>query len=482
MTDELLGVWWREGSDKRVGGQLLFQDGGPKLVLFGSFFDWSDYDLTKGLGFPLGAPQKAAIVHGRTLEPVSILDARCQSPILPGTEGFERWHAQAVVWAHVTTDSNDAQPTFGGVRFELETLPAWARARGIERTLWLNGSRTEAAAQPHELAEATLASGERVSIRQHAVTSEGPRQLEIRQPVSIAIEDTAPATWVELLNQWLQPLQVLLWVSTTVPGRVQKMELFVDGDGAPSRWAKLRASLVEPVPRGDRELHASEVLFHADDLPGGFGEGLARWFTLWEDLRHVLGPLYARASAPFGYANDRFYVAAAAIEAYHRYCVTSDRDLPATEHRQRVERVQRVMAERAPDLEEWATNAVRPFNRIPLWRRISALGETLPELSADLFGDHLEDFAKAVEGARHGHAHALQGDRPIDSGKGLYLAADALLWVMRACWMIDLGLGLDESQARVRRHEGFRRTRSQLADVLSRTRLRDKDPRSGRNH
>ncbi|HUP68366.1 MAG TPA: HEPN domain-containing protein [Acidimicrobiales bacterium] len=464
MREEWLGVWWRAGSDTRVGGNLVLDDKGGKLVLFGSFFDWTGFDLAAGVGFPLGEPQTIAVIHGRTIDPVSVLSARCDFPVPPGAEGFEGWHAEAVVGAHVKGPEGGSEPTFTGVQFELESLPAWSRARGVAQR-YSEGSRTEVVVQPHGLAACQLPSGEEVSIEQWAVTSEEPLQYQIRQPVKISIQGTPPATWKELLNRWLQPLQVLLWLATGVAGRVEQMEVRLPRPEEHSpKWAKLWASLVEPALTNGRELHPSDVLFFADELPGGFGVGLAKWLSVWDDLRHVLGPLYARASAPFAYANDRFYTAVAAIEAYHRYYVESEQDLPRVEHRERVARIERIVSEQAPDLRDWAVNAVQPFNRIPLWQRIVDIAERLPDVSSDLFGSHLHGFAKAVEEARNGHAHALEGSRAIESGEGLYVSADALVWLLRACVLVDLGL--DSTQSRIRQHERFGWTTRRLHEVL----------------
>jgi hypothetical protein len=467
VSPEWLGSWSRAGSDVKVGGQLVLDDNGVKLVLFGSFFDWTGFDLARGVAFPLREPQTIGVIHGRTPGPVSVLNARCDLPIPPRTTGFEGWHAEAVVGAHVVGHQEGAEPTFTGVRFALESLPAWSRARQVARRLWFDDRRTEVVVRPHDLASGQLPSGEHVSIQQRAVTSEGHLQFQIRQPVTISIDGTTPATWTELLNRWLQPLQVLLWLATGVAGRVEEMELRLQqAEEYSEKWAKLWASLLEPAPSSPRDVHPSDVLFLADELPGGFAAGLWRWLSVWADLRHVLGPLYARASAPFAYANDRFYTAVAAIEAYHRYCVDSERELPRVEHRERVARVERVVNEHVPDLCDWVVNAVQPFNRIPLWRRIVDIAETLPTLTADLFGSDLHAFAKAVEDARHGHAHALEGSRSIETGEELYVSADALVWVLRACVMIDLGIGLDSTQDRIRRHERFGRTARRVRDML----------------
>ncbi len=311
MKEEWLGVWWRAGDDTRVGGQLTVDDQGVKLVLFGSLFDWKDFDLAQGVGFPLGEPQTIAVIHGRTLKPVSVLNARCDFPVPSGAHGFEGWHAEAVVGAHVASSSEaNTEPTFTGVRFELETLPAWSKARGVGQRY--GEGRTEVTVEPYGLASARLPTGESVRIEQRAVTSQGQLQYRIRQAVKISVEGTSAGTWTELLNRWLQPLQVLLWLATGIAGRVEDMEVQIpQADEYAPKWATLWASLVEPAARGGREVHPSDVVFFADDLPDDFSSGLTKWLALWADLRHVLGPLYARASAPFVYANDRFYTAAA---------------------------------------------------------------------------------------------------------------------------------------------------------------------------
>ncbi len=95
-----------------------------------------------------------------------------------------------------------------------------------------------------------------------------------------------------------------------------------------------------------------------------------------------------------------------------------------------------------------------------------SVAETFPSLSSDLFGDQLEAFARAVENSRHGHAHALEGSRSIDSGEALSVSADALMWLLRASVMVDLGLDVGITQERIRHHERFGWTVRRLRDVL----------------
>ena len=65
--------------------------------------------------------------------------------------------------------------------------------------------------------------------------------------------------------------------------------------------------------------HPNDVVFYCDDMPGGFAEGIVRWLEIWADSSTSCRQLFARDVAPFVYTNDRFYTAAAAVEAYHRH-------------------------------------------------------------------------------------------------------------------------------------------------------------------
>lgn len=104
----------------------------------------------------------------------------------------------------------------------------------------------------------------------------------------------------------------------------------------------------------------------------------------------------------------------------------------------------------------WAVNAAKPFNRVPMWSRIVQIAECLPGVSEALFGEHLARFAKAAEGQRHGHAHALRVEDDANSAAVLHYSAKALAWLLRAAILVDLGFTPEVAEQRILRHEGFR--------------------------
>jgi len=263
----------------------------------------------------------------------------------------------------------------------------------------------------------------------------------------------------------------LMGLAVTEPGWTERLTVRVEPQqDQPLPWVQLWVPLMQPgaEPR-DRRVLPSDVLFFADELPGGFSEGLPKWFEMWADLHHVLGPVFARARAPFVYANDRFYTAVTALEAYHRHWKDTGQEVPRQAHKARVARLSDVLAREAADLEYWAVNAATPFNRMPLWRRIIEIADRVQPVRDGLFGSNLERFARETERARHGHAHALdtsKSDATIAEGADLYLAASALVWLLRASLMLDLGLDDQLVISRVVSHPQFQWTAEALRDLL----------------
>ena len=257
-----------------------------------------------------------------------------------GALGTERWSVDAVVEGHLTPASDGVQ-RFGGVSVELDLLPLWsARCRIEER--WLSEvAGVEMSAAAARLFECDLRAGVHLRIEQGLATTRGRSRTAITQPVSATFEVAEPETWRLLLDEWLQPLQVLIWVATGEVGRIDRMEVLVESPPEvrhPIRWRRLRAPVLQPDGRDEDDgVLSTDVLFFADELPDGFGAGFARWLQLWAEFGDAIGPLFARQRVRFVYSNDRFYSAASAIEASYRYHTGSGENLGAAAHQSRLD-------------------------------------------------------------------------------------------------------------------------------------------------
>jgi hypothetical protein len=470
MVETWVGSWWRPGRREEVGGELTVGESGCSLILFGSFKEWTADELAQGVGFPLAEPLKEPLVYGHAGRTrFTLLDLSCTFPRPPGALGTERWSAEAAVEGHLEVPADRSPPKFSGIQAILQHLGVWAQARGVDQRVSTGEYRVEVGAEPHTLSSALLPSGGRIVIEQAVATSLGTSGFTIHQPVFARMEAPARLNWQGLLDECLQPLQVLLWIATAEPSWVDRVDVQLD-ESSPrgSRWARLWVPFMQPgLERPSKDLLPSDVLFFANEMPGGFEEGFATWLELWGRMRHVVGPLYARARAPFAYADDRFYTAVTALEAYHRLVRDSDRDLPRRAHHARVERLRYVLREHAPDLEEWAVNATLPFNRIPLWRRIMELLAKSGEVGRSLVGQHGDRFAREVEELRHGQAHARPASVSLVSEPGgLYVAASALVWLLRLSLLMELGFQNDEAIRRVTRHRWFQWNADELRSIL----------------
>jgi ApeA N-terminal domain 1 len=475
VGDEWLGEWWRPGDSTRVGGRLeLGERGGPRLSMMGSLAAMPDLQVGEVRTYPLSQPLRIPVVYGLAPKAMSVLGAWCSIPRTPIMSGAEVWNAQAVVEAHI--EPADRDPTFDGMSVGLPALAAWSKAVDLSVTYdWSGEGQTTVTFKRHSLATATLADETVIRIDQEPATNHGAREFTVRQPVRLTVRTPVESTWSDLLNGWVQPVQVLLWVASGQPGGVvDPMVRLEQEDIRNTGWARLRFSTIE---RSDeREVDAWDLLFTADELPGGFQAGIERWLQMWSEMKHILVPVFGRARAPFAYANDRFYTAVTGIEAHHRHRAESSRDLPKAQHKQRVNRIREIVHEHEPDLEEWAVNAVQEFNRIPLWRRIVEMANELPDIADALFGDSVEVFARAAEGARIGHAHALNRSLEIDDGVALSAAADALTWLLRASMLVDLGFNAASVQARVLKHHQFPWVANQTRDLVATLTEDDAEP------
>jgi hypothetical protein len=443
--------------EEEVGGELSAD--GTQLVLHGSVVSWSDEQLRGGVGFPLSQPLREPLIHGYAGgKQLALLNAACDWPRFPGAMGAEVWRVEAAVEAHIQPDPSGTQ-RFGGLGAELRHLPAWCRAPEPSRSIHFDERRIDVSAAPRTLADCVLDTGVQIRIEQSVGTHSDGTRLEVDQPVALQIETAEHLAWAGFLEHWLQPIQVLMWLGVAEASTIDALYLRVEHpDRADaSQWSRLWVPLVEPKDEG-RTLHHADVLFFSDELPGGFDRGIVRWLEIWTDLRHLLAPLFARDLAPFVYANDRFYTAASAMEAYHRYKSDSLKDLPKAQHRARVEKLAAVLQAHAPELVDWAVNAAQPFNRAPLWKRMLDVFTETGDVGHQLLGEHAQLFAEIVEAERNGHAHALADDSRLagsEFGSGLYLAAQAITWMLRARIMADLGFSAEDAAARIVRNPKF---------------------------
>ena len=202
-------------------------------------------------------------------------------------------------------------------------------------------------------------------------------------------------------------------------------------------------------------MHRYELLFLANELPGGFDVGLQRWYGLWERYSPIIQPLMALERAPFSYTDDRFATSVAAAEGYHALRF-GDRDLPTPDHRQRVEVLREVIAAHAPKLSDWIVPIAAGANRIPLKRRLKYLMSLGDDVGIALAGGHQDRFVAEIEEVRNGYAHGRHSQSRLRTDSGArHWAAEAVKWLIRTALLGELGFTESEVARRVTKHPGF---------------------------
>ena len=349
---------------------------------------------------------------------------------------------------------------------DLQDLRAWSGSGGpeVEYREVDNQSVVRMASTLRPDLTGTLPDGTVLTIN-HGVRS-GPdtdHDFSTSHTAELTIEPPTATSWRHLLDKRFLPWQVLLWVASGKPSAIRHVHFLAPGpDPAYMRWCAFHGRLAQPADRDDIEWH--DMLFVASDLPGGFESGTCRWSHTWATLRHVVGPLFARDRARFVYSNDRFFIAVAALEGIDRVQRASSRDVPRAAHRARVQRLDDLLNTHAPDLTEWALRATRDANRIALARRLVDQISRTGAVGEALFGDRITLFADVAEAVRNGQAHGLDIDEePEESFE--FVAASALVWVVRAILMLDIGFDVEEMARRVLDHHSFQWACDRVANL-----------------
>lgn len=224
----------------------------------------------------------------------------------------QQWICDCAVGGHIAP----VQPvTFSSISFGLSDLSAWLNTPRPEEKRTIKPYRLDLSVETHEIAEF-----DHGDLTIHFDGSFGTRSgfdsITLDYPARITASTSAELIWQELVNRAATPIEVLLWVAT---GRFSALDdLRVRLDGPHPVYERLWVSLLQPrrFEPPTRRLVGNEILFVADEIPGGLEAGLNRWFDVWSAIRPAFGPVIARYRAPFSYANDRFHSAVAALEAY----------------------------------------------------------------------------------------------------------------------------------------------------------------------
>jgi len=463
---EWTGTFEVPGSGVRAGGRLTIDSGQSTLTTFGSLAGedglpvladpWRDEDVEK-IPMVWGVSEDGSRL---TLLELTSLGGNLSWPGEWTTR--QQWICECAIGGHI----EPVQPvTFSSIAFGLSDLSAWLGTPRPEEKRTIKPHRLDLSVVTHEMAEF-----EHGDVTIHFDGSFGTRSgfdsITVDYPARITASTSVELTWQELVNRAATPIEVLLWVAT---GRFSALDdLRVRLDGPHPVYERLWVSLLLPrrfePPR--RRLVGNEVLFLADEIPGGLEAGLHSWFDIWGDIRPAFGPVIARYRAPFSYANDRFHSAVAALESYST-SKHGKRALSKGERNRRVELVRKSLDISAPDLTDWVLEALEQAHYHTLRSRLERLLDEAGAIGDALVGDDMNGFISAIVKARDAYAHSAPIVGGVEGGAALHWAAEGLNWLLRYYALIEIGFGKEPATERVVNNNTFVQVTERLREAVA---------------
>jgi hypothetical protein len=280
----------------------------------------------------------------------------------------------------------------------------------------------------------------------------------ITRPVAVALEVVGePMPVIEILNDWVRPLQDLLAVCLGLPVRLEDIRLGADRELRLSFEAVQPPATGHPLAAPDSYAAPTLLTFAGSTVP--FAQLIAAWFSLCERVPAAITLLCGPYYAPFIYNQHHYASTFQSAEAI----ATADfagREKHPSEHRQRVASVTEALqtAQLDQDTVDWATRIIQGRNDKPLRQLIEELISTTGDMGRQLLAA-MPDLPQRAVGARVGVAH------PLAARSGTlerYWIGEALVWVVRVHLLAQLGMAMNHLSGRVTEKAAFQEVVKEL--------------------
>jgi hypothetical protein len=454
------GRFWLPQEPRRaVHGDLVFDEGGLRLELT----DPLRGPVAREGGGTGGSPQWAIepIVHGRLRngDEVTLLQASGYS--MPVEPIQETWTASFALTGGLVAEDN-----FSRVWVVFDYLMPWTQPPGIFREAVTAASFT-IDAQQSTLAEATLDGGRTVRLITGVEGSRNDASIHLDQWCAFEIEGESAAV-IEILNDWVRPLQDLLVVCLGRPIRLDEILLGEPGHEPRPSMTRLSFNAVQsqtaPGPPAHVDGYTEPTLLTYARSPLPFTTLIAEWFDLCARLPAAIALLCGPYYAPFIYSQHRYASTFQSAEAVAT-AELAGREKQPSQHRQRVEAVIAALqaANLDPDTIRWATAIIRGRNEKPLHQLIQELIAATGEMGSHLLAA-VPDLANRAAAARIQVSHPGDGRT---SAVERYWIGEALVWVVRVHLLAQLGVRVSDLSARVVAKPTFQQLLAELRELAS---------------
>jgi ApeA N-terminal domain 1 len=445
--------WLPQTPGRRVHGDLAIDDVGVELHVYESLRGPIALSSTT-----CGGPMQWAtepVVYGllRTGEEVTLLGV--SGLAVPVDVAEENWSARFAVRGGLVGEDR-----FSRVHVVFDYLLPWTQPVGIFRGALTARSFTVDTAES-VLAEATLNDGRTVRLVTGVEGNRSDTSIHLDQWCAFEVAGQ-PTPLVEILNDWVRPLQDLLVVCLGLPVRLDDIRL------GHSRELQLAFEAVQPSATGRPLVHlagyATPTLLTYAGSAVPFATLIIEWFALCERLPAAVALLCGPYYAPFIYSQHSYASTFQSAEAIATH-LFAGREKQLSEHLTRVEAVKAVLqaADLDADTVGWAIRILQGRNDKPLRQLIEELIAATGDMGSQLLAA-LPDLPQRAAEVRAGVSHPRDG-RPTTLER--YWIGEALTWVIRVHLLTHLGVAMSDLGARVTQKPLFERIVQELRSLAA---------------
>lgn len=372
----------------------------------------------------------------------------------------------AVIGGHATAEG---LPQVDQMVARIPLLDAWHPLSGLRTQMTQTAERRLGgytnSYEPPETVEATLPWGQIKIVPAatfHHPTSRADRTAHISEWFDIGIELHNEEQIDAVLNDRISPLVDLATLLTSYPAQITYLGLLVEVEGLDGEPMEIRDTmdvLFHPSFAGSppaSEVNERRFLLspNAEECPS-VEDLLSAWFECRGRLKRSMDMVFGMERSPRGtYTEVRFLTLCHAAEAMHR-----DQPLPQERWtRPEYKALQRTAVGAVDDEDATAflKEQLKFTKDLSLRDRLTALRDWSLGSSKEppVISDAV--IARIVK-ARNNLTHSSTKDLArLEDSPDLYYLARYVIWLMRACFLVELGLTPEQVAARLTSNEQFK--------------------------
>lgn len=453
--------WLPRQPERSVHGVVAFQEDGVTLTLEGALHA----PAGSGSG-PIFATEPVILGHLRDGSQATLYQASGLTWPVDGIE--EVWQAEFLLIGGLAPEDRFTQ-----AQIIFDYLTPWVQPVGMAAG-GFGGGDVVIKTSPVTIDQATLTDRTKIRLWSGVDGSSNASSVHFDQWTAIELTSLAkkPRSVRKILDDWVRPLQDLLVISLGRPVSISHFAVRPKGQANRVLPLEVACQLIQPPAASPATMnvnsYSSPALLTYRDSPLPFSELIPNWFELHERLYDVITDLCGPFYAPFIYSGHRYSSTFQSAEGLAKILFGA-KQKERRQHKQRVEAVTNALM--GVDLDEdiltWAKAVLQNRNDKPLQQLIDEL-----ITAADVMGVQLRkaapDLAREAATARAGVSHSGTVGTSIVRR---YWLGEAIVWLVRAQVLAELGIPIGDLAARAVQKASF-------TNVVNWLKAADSRPRS----